>query len=181
MRLKIDLEGFDLQIPEQFARNVKRLLEQLVERNRECLRLRPLPPLYRSGVRYRTDAPGEVTLADAPTVYRRKWGHCAHLSCWLCAELNEQGMEASLRMKWAPRSDLRGRLYHVQVRLAVKYGQGPEGLGQIKDDTNHEGQILDPSRMLGMGRHGQLWHPRAQQSRLRSDWARSLWSAPVLH
>lgn len=173
MRLTVELSGDDLFLAEYFATNVMRLLNQLVKRNREYMRFDPLPPLYRSGVLYRIDPPGEVSLKDAPTVFRRKWGHCAHLSCWLCAELLEQGLEATLRIKWAPRPSLRGRLYHVQVRLDPKHGVGPKGLGQIPDDSNHEGQILDPSKMLGMGRL--KWHGKAQLSHLGSDLARSLW------
>jgi hypothetical protein len=232
MRLVVELEGFDLAYPERFAGNVKRLLDQLVERNREYMRLFPLPPLYQSGVSYRTDPPGRVSLADAPTVYHRKWGHCAHLSCWLTAELNERGIGATLRIKWAPRKgeyglpgtwrrgqkwvrvvpavggcfefrlssgriltlplevwpaiqDLLleqgwscGRLYHEQVRLPPELGAGPPGLGQIEDDTNSVGQILDPSRMLGMGRKQPSWQARRQHS--QSGWAQSLWSARPL-
>ena len=173
MKLTVDLQGFDLRAGNVFATNVKRLLNQLVTRNREYCRFQPLPRLYHSGVLYKTDPPGVVSIADAPTVYARKWGHCAHLSCWLCAELLEQGLAAWLRLKWAPRKDLRGRLYHVQVRLHPSYGQGPRGLGQIPDPTNHKGQILDPSRMLGMGQ--KLWQ-RNQAQQLQSGSARSLWS-----
>jgi hypothetical protein len=152
VNLVVQLSGFDLAEAEVFAQTVKRLIEGLVSRNREYMRRHPLPQLYRSGVLYARDPLGVVSIADAPTVLARKWGHCAHLSAWLCAELNEQGVDAAIRLKWQPRADWRGQLYHVQVRLPAAMGPGPRGLGQVNDPTNEEGQILDPSRMLGMGR-----------------------------
>lgn len=151
MNLVVQLSGFDLFEAEVFAETAKRLIEGLVSRNRGFMRRHSLPPLYRSGVLYARDPPGVISLADAPTVFARKWGHCAHLSGWLCAELNEQGTDATIRFKWQPRKDWRGQMYHVQVRLPKSMGPGDPGLGQIDDETNDEGQILDPSRMLGMG------------------------------
>lgn len=151
MNLVVQLSGFDLSEADAFAKTAKRLIEGLVSRNREYMRRHPLPALYCSGVLYARDPPGVISLADAPTVFARKWGHCAHLSGWLCAELNEQGVDATIRLKWQPRRDWRGQMYHVQVRLPKTMGQGPQGLGQVNDPTNQEGQILDPSRMLGMG------------------------------
>lgn len=172
MDLLLSFGGFDLRVATAFAQTVRRLAQNvLVPRNREYLRYRkagrlpyvgqdglvhivrvaPLPQLYAAGVIYAEDPPGAVSLADIPTVLARGWGHCFHLSAWLCAELLEQGYGAAIRIKWAPRSNVQGRLYHVQVRMHPKHGHGPPGLGQIRDDTNHLGQILDPSRVLGMG------------------------------
>lgn len=122
----------------------------------QIVRVAPLAHLYQTGVIYAQDPPGAVSLADIPTVIARGWGHCAHLSAWLCADLLEQGLDAAIRIKWAPRRNRSGRLYHVQVRLDPKHGTGPRGLGQIADDSNHLGQILDPSRVLGMGTQPRL-------------------------
>jgi hypothetical protein len=160
VKILVELTGFDLADAESFARTAKRLIEGLVQRNRELLRRGDLPPIYRSGVLYARDVAGDITLRDALTCLARKWGHCAHLSAWLCAELNEgrypepfgRTIDATIRFKWSPRSDGLGQMYHVQVRLPKSEGRGPPGLGQIEDPTNNEGQILDPSRMLGMGR-----------------------------
>lgn len=183
MDLLLSFGGLDLKVAQAFAQTVHRLLNDVyVPRNREYLRYRtagklplqlddgnvriirvaPLKHLYQTGVIYAEDPPGGVSLADIPTVLARGWGHCAHLSAWLCADLLEKGYDAAIRIKWAPRMNRRGRLYHVQVRLAPKHGCGPQGLGQVKDKTNHLGQILDPSRVLGMG-----WSPR-----LIGDWQR---------
>ncbi len=172
MDLMLSFGGFDLKVATAFAQTVRRLAQDvLVPRNREYLRYRkagrlpyigqdgllhvvrvaPLPHLYAAGVIYAEDPPGVVSLADIPTVLARGWGHCFHLSAWLCADLLEAGYGAAIRIKWAPRSLNQGRLYHVQVRLAPRHGYGPQGLGQVNDKTNHLGQILDPSRMLGMG------------------------------
>lgn len=172
MDLLLNCAGFDLRIAKIFATNVRRLLgEFVVPRNREHIRLRnrgqltvkmadgrrrvlrvnPVPPLYQSGIIYAEDPPGAISLADIPTVLTRGWGHCAHLSAWLCAELLERGIDATIRLKWMPKSMGLGRLYHVQVRLAPRYGYGWVGLGQVDDKSNHLGQILDPSRALGMG------------------------------
>ncbi len=177
MDLILSLGGFDLKIAMAFATTVRRLAQNvLVPRNREYLRYRragrlpyvgrdglwhvvrvaPLPHLYATGVIYAEDPPGVVSLADIPTVLSRGWGHCFHLSAWLCADLRESGYDAAIRIKWMPRWDT-GRLYHVQVRLAPKHGYGPEGLGQVDDETNHLGQILDPSRVLGMGMKPRLF------------------------
>lgn len=153
MNLVVQLSGFDLADSQNFAAAVKRLIEGLVQRNREYLRRRPSLRLYTSGVLYARDPKGVVSLADVPTCLARKWGHCAHLSAWLVAELNERGSGATIRMRWPIYlPDFGGHLYHVQVRLPKNEGFGPPGLGQIDDPTNQEGQILDPSRMLGMGR-----------------------------
>ncbi len=177
MDLLLSFGGYDLKVAQAFAQTVRRLVNDvLVPRNREYLRYRragvmpiqldnglvqvvsvkPLGHLYRTGVIYAEDPPGAVSLADIPTVISRGWGHCAHLSAWLCADLLEQGLDATIRIKWAPRRTRSGRLYHVQVRLHPRYGVGPRGLGQIKDDSNHLGQILDPSRVLGMGTEPRL-------------------------
>lgn len=177
MDLLLTFGGFDLKVATAFAKTVRRLaLNVLVPRNREYLRYRkagrlpyiardgllhivrvaPLPHLYATGVIYAEDPSGVVSLADIPTVLARGWGHCFHLSAWLCADLLEQGYDAAIRIKWAPRSMGLGRLYHVQVRLHPKHGYGPPGLGQIDDKTNHLGQVLDPSRMLGMGTEPRL-------------------------
>lgn len=177
MDLLLSFGGFDLKVAQAFASTVRRLVNDVfVPRNREYLhyrrlgrmpielrpgivqvvRVAPLKHLYRTGVIYAEDPPGAVSLADVPTVIARGWGHCAHLSAWLCADLQNEGYDAAIRLKWAPRLRQPGRLYHVQVRLHPKHGFGPPGLGQIPDDSNHLGQILDPSRMLGMGTEPRL-------------------------
>ncbi len=152
MNLIVQLSGEDLREAENFAKTIQGLVSAIVVRNRKAMRAEPYPPLYSSGVIYATDPPGVVSLADAPTVLSRGWGHCAHLSAYLCAELCEQGLRAGIRLRWPWKRRNGQRLFHVQVRLDPKHGYGPRGLGQIPDPSNGLGQILDPSRMLGMGR-----------------------------
>lgn len=153
MHLIVELNGDDLRQAEDFAKTVQGLVTAIVARNVSAMRQDPYPPLYRSGVVYAVDPPGVVSLADAPTVLGRGWGHCGHLSAYLCAELQLQGFDAGIRIRWPVLRRNGKRLFHVQVRLAPKHGSGPKGLGQIPDPSNlSEGQILDPSRMLGMGK-----------------------------
>jgi hypothetical protein len=153
MHLIVELSGDDLRQAEAFARTVQHLVEAIAERNENAMRQDAFPKLYSSGVIYATDPPGVVSLADAPTVLARGWGHCAHLSAYLCAELRLQGLGATIRLRWPLARRNGKRLFHVQVRLDPKHGVGPRGLGQVFDDpSNSQGQILDPSRVLGMGR-----------------------------
>lgn len=152
MHLIVELSGDDLREAEAFARTVQNLVEAITQRNEHAMRQDTFPKLYSSGVVYATDPPGVVSLADAPTVLERGWGHCGHLSAYLCAELRLQGLGATIRLRWPLLRRHGKRLFHVQVRLAPEHGVGPRGLGQIPDPSNSQGQILDPSRVLGMGR-----------------------------
>ncbi len=145
MKLLVDISRWALTDPQFAELVVKAEVELLVAVNRQLLRTLALPPLYHSGVIYRTDPPGVVSLVDATNCYRARWGHCAHLSAWRCAELQEgrPGMwlpeHATIRVKWQPRPDRRGRLFHVQVRRA------PDSRVPLEQRP-----IEDPSRILGM-------------------------------
>lgn len=160
MDLAVCISRWALTDPQFAELVVKAEVDLLVAVNRQLLRTLALPPLYRAGVLYRTDPPGRVSLVDIVQCKAAKWGHCAHLSAWRCAELQEgrRGRDgsfpaepatissiawppeaATIRIKWQPRPDLKGRLFHVQVRRApdsrVPLDQRP---------------IEDPSRILGM-------------------------------
>jgi hypothetical protein len=111
---------------------VKPLLDALVLVNRLYLRTHHVPPLYRSGVRYKQE-PDDGTpeeFAAIPEVLRRGWGDCDDLAPWRVAELQEAGERARVRITWRRRPNGR-RLYHVVVRRA-------------------DGSVEDPSRLLGM-------------------------------
>ena len=105
-----------------------------------------LGPLYQSGVRFEEEPPGFESFIDGRTVITKArpskpnpmphthWGDCAHLACWRCAELQEAGEKATLRVKW------KHPTYHIQVRRPVRVNQ------PYVDDPFVE----DPSRLLGM-------------------------------
>ncbi len=111
---------------------IKPLLDALVEVNRLYLRTHHVPPLYKSGVRYKQEPedgkPEEF--ASIPIVLARGWGDCDDLAPWRVAELQEAGEPATIRISWR-RSRNGRRLYHVVVRRG-------------------DGRVEDPSKLLGM-------------------------------
>jgi hypothetical protein len=132
MRILVNLGEIPLAKRSRFmGLFIKPLLEALVEIDRLYLRTHRVPPLYRSGVRYRHE-PDDGTpeeFAAIPQVLRRGWGDCDDLAPWRVAELREAGEAARIRITWRrPRGR---RLYHVLVRRA-------------------DGRIEDPSKLLGM-------------------------------
>lgn len=105
---------------------VAQVAEALARVNLQHCRLGRLPPLYRSGVRYR-DLAGQVW-RDASTIMkaRPRFAQCVELAAWRTAELRCQGIAASpLIIKTGP------TYFHAVV---------DRGFGR------HE----DPSRILGM-------------------------------
>ena len=133
MNIALDLASPVLAHPAAFAWTVRLCLAGVVTINRATLRrFRGLiPPLYRAGVRYRSEPVERDTFADLWRTWRRGHGDCAHLACWRVAELREAGEPATLRITW--RVTPTRRTFHVVVRRA-------------------NGAIEDPSRILGMGR-----------------------------
>lgn len=100
-----------------------------------------LPPLYKSGVRYRYDRnePTDRYWHAANEVFGRMVGNCKDLSCWRAAELRaagERGADIAVKKVFAGRrvGDDVITLWHVVVRRA-------------------DGSIEDPSRILGMRGH----------------------------
>jgi hypothetical protein len=95
-----------------------------------------VPPLYRSGVRYRREGPpaaGQPRLErfqTIPEVLKRKYGDCEDLAAWRVAELRMSGIRA---VPWIVQPGK--RLYHVQVKYP-------------------DGRIEDPSKKLGMKGRG---------------------------
>jgi hypothetical protein len=101
--------------------------------NRAYLQDNPgTPKVLSSGVRYQNEpenAPDE--LLAIPTIIKKGWGDCMHLSCWRVAELREAGeSRARCFFNWATRPDGM-RVFHVQVRRS-------------------NGTVEDISRLLGM-------------------------------
>lgn len=112
---------------------VRPFLEAVVSADQVILATNHVPPLYESGVRYKEEPRGQgyEDFAVIPDIIARGWGDCDDLAPWRVAELRQKGEKAKIRIKWN-RQPNGLRLYHVQVRRA-------------------NGQIEDPSRILGMG------------------------------
>lgn len=108
------------------------MLDCLFEIDRLYLRTHPKTPLiYRSGVRYMEEPPGQEDWQDVPTCLRMGIADCEDVSCWRAAELNERfGIAARPFFRESRRPD-GGYLYHVVVRYP-------------------DGRIEDPSKILGM-------------------------------
>jgi len=122
---------------------IKPVLEALVLIDQMFIRLHHVPPIYKSGVRYKEEPLNNATLghigtpqrieefAAVPAVIERGWGDCDDLSPWRCAELREHGEPAKLRIQWKRNPETGQKLFHIVVRRA-------------------DGSIEDPSLLLGM-------------------------------
>lgn len=88
---------------------------------------KPLPPLYRSGVRYRR-ARKEDTWRTPRQVLERGAGHCPDLACWRVAELRLSGEDP-----------------HATVMVR----RGGAAMGHVVVRRG-DGTQEDPSRILGM-------------------------------
>lgn len=123
--------GSDAGHPHVMAHFVRECLKGIVLQNRAQLRAGEVPHLYNSGVRFKPEADGVETFADALTTYQTGYGDCAHLAAWRVADLQEMGEPASLRIEYGPGRNPNVYLFHVVVRRG-------------------NGLIEDPSRLLGM-------------------------------
>lgn len=118
----------------------ERLLEVVVDNNRYLMQRlgSKVPPLYRSGVRFRAEpwaGPngfGLEQFTPFPELIRRGWADCAQLAPWLVAERREHGdPNARLRFycRTFPNPDDPSnpiRSYHVETR---------DGSGRIQDPS----------------------------------------------
>src|SRR6266576_1882004 len=82
-------------------------LRAVVASNRVAIREarsrgKPLPPLYSTKVRFRPEPWGGKVeeFADIQTVFERGWGDCDDLVGIRCAELQEEGIAADVRLYW---------------------------------------------------------------------------------
>jgi hypothetical protein len=113
------------------------LLEGLITANVAYLIARPgTPMLYASGVHYLGEPDGRDEWQDIPDTIARGHGDCEDLACWRIAELRVRGGERNavpnITVDLLP--DSKGRqivTYHIRVK-------------------HQDGQIEDPSRVLGM-------------------------------
>lgn len=109
---------------------VQGVLAGLVEANYQEMKLRPLPALYASGVRYARES-GREQWQTAEETYQLKRGDCEDLAAWRAAELRIMGEMRARAVCYAPRPGL----IHCVVRRA-------------------DGRIEDPSAKLGMNGKG---------------------------
>lgn len=118
--------------PRLNGRVLEHLLTCLTALDVDYLKQHPrVPLLYQSGVRYVAEAPGEEAWLSVPDVLLHMRGDCEDLGCWRAAELQLRGEPA--KAVWSVRKTPRGNLYHIRTRRG-------------------NGQIEDPSVVLGMGR-----------------------------
>jgi len=109
------------------------LLAALTEINRAARRNGySVPPLYRSGVRYREEPHGSERWLSSVAALREGSADCEDLACWLAADLLDQGLPArAIPLPSPQRTAGGGRLYHIVV-------------------DRGSGLLEDPSRNLGM-------------------------------
>lgn len=108
-------------------------LETLTQINQWHLRRDRYAPLYRSGVFYKEEPPGEEEWLDIPCLYQQGFGDCEDIACARTAELRHNGIAAVPCISFKD-FDVGGKtvtLVHV--------------LTLWPDDT-----IEDPSKVLGM-------------------------------
>lgn len=107
---------------------------------------RPYPPLYASGLYYKTDAPGKEDWWDIPATLRRGHGDCKKLVAYRVAELRVAGIECEpvLTWQWIPR-DVMIELGYPKKHLPKKGVWLVHCLVRYPDGT-----IEDPSKELGM-------------------------------
>lgn len=116
--------------PDQSKRYLECLLRCLTDINVLYLKKHPeTPSLYSSGVRYVRDLPGQEDWQSIPEAIARRGADCKTLACWRAAELLVRGHRAYPQFFWRDRDN--GATYHIQVQ-------------------HLDGQIEDPSRILGM-------------------------------
>jgi hypothetical protein len=155
LRFVIDLPDADLSDHDSVRRRFAPLiisLEALTEINewhlREALtRGKPYPRLYKSGVYYEEEPPGQEDWLDLPSLYKAGKGDCEDLGCVLAAERRVyDGLDARpvIKVKFVPSEELRAAGY---PRKAIPR----DGIFLVHVLTLlPNGIIEDPSKVLGM-------------------------------
>ncbi len=151
--------GQSTRSPRVLAELAQIFLRAVVASNRVAMREavargRPLPPLYRSGIRYEIEPWGGKLeeFADVLTMLKRGWGDCDDLCGYRVAELQESGVNADARLYW--RYFLRGKLIQdaALLKRIAQAGRMPPGVSmQMHCQVRWpDGRIEDPSRFLGL-------------------------------
>jgi hypothetical protein len=164
--IQLDISfGAAKEPPSMHAGLYRQLTEALVRWNAAMLPDWQLPPLYKSGVRYKVEK--QQFLPDAFAIAKRKHADCGPLAAWRCGELRLMGEPARVRIYWRPISNGQ-RLFHAQVRRgsrclrcgAVQATPSPPRPQPRFANCVHCGAVAvpwgaieDPSRLLGMPTH----------------------------
>jgi hypothetical protein len=117
--------------PEQAATIIRAQLLVLYLADLLYLQKHPeTPKLIKSGVRYQRQPFSVEDWLDVGQVLARRFADCKSLGTWLAAELTTAGEPARPSLTW--KRGERGVQFHVTTRIV------------------RTGQILDPSKALGM-------------------------------
>lgn len=123
-------------------------LNQIVHR-KSGGRVPLIPPLYRSGVRYKEEPTDwEVEHFDTiPAALKRGWVDCDDAAPWLAAELRFTGQDpkANIMVKWKLLPNGK-KLYHVVVRRS-----NIRRADNFQFFRDARGFYEDPCKVLGMG------------------------------
>jgi hypothetical protein len=115
-------------------------LEEFCAYNSDFLRKFPrLPDIYKAGVRYEAEPPGQEDWLTYPVLIEDRVGDCEDLACARVAKLRQRGEHGA-----KPYLYHKNRLWHVMVQRG-------------------DGRIEDPSAVLGM------YNPRADISGLSPE------------
>lgn len=123
----------DAQTPEELATLLRGILVGYVVAGAEQFRRYSLPPLYRSGIKWKR-SPSAKSWEDFAlplTIYERRWGDCDNLVVYRCSELCANGTPALPKIYWRI-NDGKVKIFHAEVRILKT------------------GLVEDPSRLLGM-------------------------------
>jgi hypothetical protein len=102
-------------------------LEEFVGHNSEFLRKNPrLPDIYKAGIRYESEPPGQENWLTYPILLEDGVGDCEDLACARVAKLRQKGEHGAKPFLYH-----KNKLWHVMVQ-------------------RENGKIEDPSAVLGM-------------------------------
>ena len=129
--MRFELKSFETASLQGKIATLQAGLEFLIASNLAYLEKNSAPPLYSAGIRYTPDVPGlDEKWKDIPQVITTRAGNCKEFGAWRAAELRAAG-DALARCIVMHTPTGKNQLFHILVRRG-------------------DGQIEDPSRILGM-------------------------------
>lgn len=142
-------------------RTIQLLVDATTEINCDFLRSHPdTPPIYRSGVWYEKEPPGQEQFLTIPwCLIRRDKGlgcDCDDLAPWRVAELRVRLVEGRARCRVTTHDGGPGvRIYHVDVQR----GRTLRGRPWVEDPSENLGMGQDPAAVRARGRAGRAARP----------------------